>query len=65
MTALSRRQRQVITLIAAGCTNPQIAAQLGIGLTTVKTYVEQARTALGAPNRWAALRLAREAGELW
>lgn len=65
MTALTTRQRQVITLIAAGCTNDQIAGHLGIGLSTVKTHIKLAMRVLGAANRWQALRLAREAGELW
>lgn len=56
MTALTIRQRQVITLISAGCT---------IGLSTVKTHIKLAMRVLGAANRWQALRLAREAGELW
>jgi len=62
---LSRRQRQVVWLIAAGHHNEHIARDLGVGLGTVKKYIEQARVSLGAASRWHALVRARERGELW
>lgn len=38
-TGLSRRERQVYALVAARFSNAQIAAQLGLAVPTVKTYV--------------------------
>jgi DNA-binding NarL/FixJ family response regulator len=65
LARLSRRQRQVVWLIAAGHHNDHIARDLGVGVGTVKKYVNQAGTALGARNRWHALVRARETGQLW
>lgn len=62
--ALSPRQRQVITLIAAGHTNPAIAGQLGITLGTVKKTLKAAMQKLCAQNRAHAVLLAAQAGEL-
>lgn len=39
--ALSRREREVIALIAQGLTNRQISARLQIGLRTAETYRER------------------------
>ena len=39
---LSRREREVMTLVAAGRMNKQIAAEIGISLPTVKLYRGQA-----------------------
>jgi two-component system response regulator DesR len=65
MTTLTTRQRQVITLLAAGCSYEQIAGHLGIRRTTVRNHIDRMQRALGADNRWQAICLAREAGELW
>ena len=62
--ALSPRQRQVITLIAAGHTNPSIAQLLGITLHTVKSHIDAILYRLGAENRSHAVILAVRAGEL-
>ncbi|MFO1041005.1 MAG: LuxR C-terminal-related transcriptional regulator [Planctomycetaceae bacterium] len=41
---LSDREREVATLIAAGCGNAQIARRLGISIGTVKDHVHHALT---------------------
>lgn len=38
-SSLSRRQRQLMPLIGRGCTNQQIADELGIAIGTVKVHV--------------------------
>lgn len=44
--ALSRRERQVIELARAGCSNKEIAYSLEIGLSSVATYLGRARRKL-------------------
>jgi DNA-binding NarL/FixJ family response regulator len=50
-TALSARQIQVLTAIRSGRTNREIAAQLGISLSTVNRHVENILQKLPARNR--------------
>ena len=49
--ALSRRQRQVASLIAAGLSNPAIALRLGLGRRTVDTHVRHILRKLGLRSR--------------
>jgi DNA-binding NarL/FixJ family response regulator len=49
--ALTRREREVWSLLAAGLTNPQIAARLGLSDNTVKFHVQHLLTKLGVKNR--------------
>lgn len=49
--ALSPREREVMDLLATGATNPEIAEQLIIGQSTVKTHVGHIIEKLGARNR--------------
>ena len=57
---LTERQRDVLRLMAAGLSNPEIAAQLGISLNTVKTHVVHILGRLGVADRTqAAVRAAR------
>ncbi len=51
---LSPRERQVLTLIAAGLSNAEIAVQLGISVRTVATHVEHLLNKLDVANRAAA-----------
>ncbi|MGW5418046.1 response regulator transcription factor [Actinomadura geliboluensis] len=53
--ALSIRERQVLALIGAGATNPEIAARLGIAEGTVKTHVGSIFTKLALRDRAAAV----------
>ena len=49
--ALSRREREVLALLAEGASNGQIAAQLVIADETAKTHVKRILRKLGATNR--------------
>ena len=59
---LSTRELEVLELLAAGMSNPQIAAELVIALSTVKTHVNRIYSKLGVSNRAQALVRAREMG---
>jgi DNA-binding CsgD family transcriptional regulator len=48
---VTSREMDVLTLVAQGLTNPQIAQRLYLSPATVKTYVEQLLAKTGAPNR--------------
>ena len=48
---LTPRERQVLELLVAGLSNQQIADELHIGLTTVKTYVGSLYAKSGASSR--------------
>jgi DNA-binding CsgD family transcriptional regulator len=48
---LSPREREVLRLVAAGRTNPQIAAELVISLNTVQRHVSSILEKTGAHNR--------------
>ena len=48
---LRPREAQVLSLVAQGWSNEEIAGRLGIGLETVKTHVASVLAALGARNR--------------
>ncbi len=47
----SPRERQVVELIAAGCSNREIAARLGLRTQTVKNHLCRIYRRLGLPNR--------------
>jgi DNA-binding CsgD family transcriptional regulator len=61
---LSRRERQILALIATGHTGPAIAAELHISPHTVKTHVRRLFDNLGARDRAHAVHLAWHAGIL-
>lgn len=48
---LTPRQREILSLLASGLENKQIARQLGIGVHTVKTHVSRVLAKLGAASR--------------
>ena len=48
---LTEREEEVLTLVALGRTNAEIASELFIGLTTAKTHVASLLTKIGARNR--------------
>ena len=64
VAALSRRQRQVLTLMSTGFRNKQIGFELGIDEKTVKMHRARLLKALQVPTSADAIRLAVEAGFL-
>jgi DNA-binding NarL/FixJ family response regulator len=48
---ISDREREVLRLLVAGCSNKEIAGELGIIERTVKAHVAQLLRKIGAPNR--------------
>lgn len=61
---LTRRQLEVLRLLAEGKSTAQIAAELGLSRTTVRNYVANLLTALGVHSRLQAVVAARKAGIL-
>jgi len=59
---LTDRERQVVTLVAAGLTNDEIADRLIISPNTSRTHTGRAMTKLGARDRAQLVVLAYEAG---
>jgi DNA-binding NarL/FixJ family response regulator len=48
---LTGRERDVLALVGEGLSNPEIAARLHLGVTTVKTHVANLMTKTGSANR--------------
>ena len=48
---ITSRQREVVKLIAAGCSNEEVAEQLGITPRTVKAHCDVLRQKLGVARR--------------
>jgi two-component system, NarL family, nitrate/nitrite response regulator NarL len=59
---LTPRQTEVIKAAAQGRTTKEIARDLGLAPSTVKTHLDQAMVTLGAKNRTEAVRLAAQSG---
>jgi DNA-binding NarL/FixJ family response regulator len=47
----TERQRQVVRLIASGCSNVEIAERLGVSPRTAKAHSDVLRTKLGVSRR--------------
>jgi two-component system, NarL family, nitrate/nitrite response regulator NarL len=60
--ALTDREREILRLIAAGKSLPEIAKELFLGLTTVKTHVQHLYEKLGVSDRAAAVASAMRRG---
>jgi ATP/maltotriose-dependent transcriptional regulator MalT len=48
---ITLRQRQVVELIAAGCSNEEVGERLGISPRTAKAHTDILRQKLGVPRR--------------
>ena len=57
---LSDRERQVLDHLSKGLTNKEIAAQLGLHVTTIKFYLTALFKKLNVTNRVQAMTLAQE-----
>lgn len=60
LKSLTKREREVLTLLALGLTNGEIASRLYIAPSTAKVHVRHIFKKLGASNRLQAVILARE-----
>jgi ATP/maltotriose-dependent transcriptional regulator MalT len=49
--SLTTRQRQVVELIALGCSNEEVGERLGISARTAKAHCDVLRQKLGVPRR--------------
>jgi DNA-binding CsgD family transcriptional regulator len=49
--AFTTRQRQVVALIAAGCSNEEVGRRLGLSPRTAKAHSDALRRKLGVPKR--------------
>jgi DNA-binding CsgD family transcriptional regulator len=59
---LSARERELVTLVAQGRTNTQIAGQLFISVRTVGSHLDRIRDKTGCRRRTDLTRLALQAG---
>ncbi|WP_329467917.1 response regulator transcription factor [Streptomyces sp. NBC_01431] len=62
LTAVTEREQEVLTLIGRGLSNTEIAEELFLSVTTVKTYVSRLLSKLDARDRVHLVILAYEAG---
>jgi len=63
-THLTRRELEVLRLLAGGCRYSQVALRLGISLNTVVTHIRNAYRKLEAPTGAAAVMRAVQLGLL-
>jgi DNA-binding NarL/FixJ family response regulator len=59
---LTEREREVLRLMASGLSNVEIAAELYLGIQTVKTHVGNVLAKLGARDRTQAVIRAYDSG---
>jgi DNA-binding CsgD family transcriptional regulator len=60
--ALSPRERETLTLLAAGCSTKQMAREMSISTETVRNHVKRVLRTLGASSRVEAVAKARRVG---
>jgi two-component system response regulator DesR len=61
---LTARETDVMRAVDRGITTEQVARELSLSPATVRNYLSNALSKLGARNRIEAIRIAREAGWL-
>jgi DNA-binding NarL/FixJ family response regulator len=64
LCGLTRRQLEVLELMAEGCATADLAARLYVSKNTVRTHVQQVFRKLGARSRLEAVAIARRSGVL-
>jgi DNA-binding NarL/FixJ family response regulator len=57
---LTRREGEILSMLARGMSNPDIAAELYLSSHTVKSHINRIFTKTGSPNRAAAVRYAHQ-----
>lgn len=62
---LTRRQREILSLIALGVHQRAVGHLLGVSFETVRTHVRSARSALDATTVTHAVALALASDQLW
>jgi DNA-binding NarL/FixJ family response regulator len=61
-TVLSRRETEVLRLVARGLANKEVARELGVTLSTAKAHVTAILSKLGLPSRTQAALYAARTG---
>ena len=59
---LSERELEVLRLLSAGRSNPEIARDLGVAVSTIRTHAKSIYGKLAAHGRWEAVQRARQLG---
>jgi LuxR family maltose regulon positive regulatory protein len=59
---LSEREREVLQLLARGLSNPEIAQELFIAKSTVRSHIKSIYSKLDVHRRWDAIQRAQELG---
>ena len=62
MPSLSKREREIMDLLAQGLTGEQVADKLFLSSETVKTHIRNAMSKLEAPTRVHAIAIALREG---